>query len=772
VAASPDPVASSDRSSTERLDGAAHAALERALLQGQAPDRGAPPGAGPSRRRNSDEQEENLTKLRTAQEVKDFMNMKEGSTIRAWLRHFDLNNDLKISHNEFVRGLKKLDYHGDPSAVFIALDVDHSQELSLQEIDEAGATVWQNFRAWCVERFSSTEEMLERLRDGPQQSRTLMKRGALTSSSPRASAIQKGKHAPAATLDLVTFTANLKLLGYGQGFENIVFQALVGGGGDGDSAVLGLEHLKWFEIEKRRQRRKEQARKKAALTNALRKSTWKGGRACLNDFKAFLKRTHGNYIRGWRMALSPTDSMVVSKGDVFKACTHMGWQGDVRLLYKTLDKDDSGYVSMEELDPYEAQVLAHFHIFVGETFGNAASAFQAFDKSKLKKLRYREFVTAARSYGFKMPSMKLLFNGLDKRNAKAIVQEDLLFLDKWKCPPFLHVPPNQQAAEEVKMLFLKHYKTFVKAWRMLLDADSSNRCTYSEWEQGCKKIGFQGDTPGAWRALDRNFSGYITLREIDEAEAEALRVFAKWCVEEFGGVRSAFSVFDASADNEVSYREFRRACRIYGYDKDVQKLFRALDVERNGTLTVSEVMFLDDWEFRDIVEEHGGPDGPEDGLEEASDSVTLSARGAPRLGSTTEFSTDGPGPAAYDLPGTIGMDIRTSCLFRSSGAYSFRRKLASQRMLPGISRDAAFEPSPADYDEAPGRSATTPAKPSWGFGTERRPIVDPISKSDLPGPDTYCRGLTSRASTGPSASCTPRRPLRVHPLFKAPGVWS
>ncbi|CAK0899480.1 unnamed protein product [Prorocentrum cordatum] len=509
VAASPDPVASSDRSSTERLDGAAHAALERALLQGQAPDRGAPPGAGPSRRRNSDEQEENLTKLRTAQEVKDFMNMKEGSTIRAWLRHFDLNNDLKISHNEFVRGLKKLDYHGDPSAVFIALDVDHSQELSLQEIDEAGATVWQNFRAWCVERFSSTEEMLERLRDGPQQSRTLMKRGALTSSSPRASAIQKGKHAPAATLDLVTFTANLKLLGYGQGFENIVFQALVGGGGDGDSAVLGLEHLKWFEIEKRRQRRKEQARKKAALTNALRKSTWKGGRACLNDFKAFLKRTHGNYIRGWRMALSPTDSMVVSKGDVFKACTHMGWQGDVRLLYKTLDKDDSGYVSMEELDPYEAQVLAHFHIFVGETFGNAASAFQAFDKSKLKKLRYREFVTAARSYGFKMPSMKLLFNGLDKRNAKAIVQEDLLFLDKWKCPPFLHVPPNQQAAEEVKMLFLKHYKTFVKAWRMLLDADSSNRCTYSEWEQGCKKIGFQGDTPGAWRALDRNFSGYI-----------------------------------------------------------------------------------------------------------------------------------------------------------------------------------------------------------------------------------------------------------------------
>lgn len=746
-----------------------HVELERTLLP--SPDHGAPPPSTARRRSSQSTEEwraEHLIKRQTAEEMKAFMNAKEGSTIRAWLRHFDVNNDLKISHNEFVRGLKKLGYDGDPSAVFISLDVDHSQELSLQEIDEAGATVWHNFRAWCVERFSTTEEMLERLKDGPLQCRGSMKRGALTSSSPRA--IFKGKSA--ANLDLVTFTANLKLLGYSQGFENIIFTALVGGGTEGDSAVLGLEHLKWFEIEKRRQRRKEQARKRAALTNALRKSTWKGGRACLNDFKAFLKRTHGNYIRGWRVALSPNDSMVVSKGDVFKACTHMGWQGDVRLLYKTLDKDDSGYVSMEELDPYEAQVLAHFHVFVGETFGNAASAFQAFDKNKLKKLRYRDFAAAVRSYGFNMPSMKLLFSGLDKRNAKAIVQDDLLFLDKWKCPPFLHVPPNHQAAEEAKVHLLRQYKTCLKAWRILLDVDSSNRCTFSEWEQGCKKIGFQGDTPGAWRALDRNFSGYITLREIDEAEAEALSVFAKWCVDEFGGVRSAFSVFDASADNEVSYREFRRACRIYGYDKDVQKLFRALDVERNGTLSVSEVMFLDDWEFRDTIEDHGGPDGSEDGLEEASDSGALTSRGAPRMGNTTEFSMDGPGPAAYDLPGTIGTGLRTTCSFRSSGAYSFRRKLACQRTLPGISRDAALVPSPADYDDTLGRCAIMPAKPSWGFGTERRPTVDPISKSDLPGPDTYCRGATSRTATGPSAFCTPRRPLKVHPLFKTPGAWS
>lgn len=73
----------------------------------------------------------------------------------------------------------------------------------------------------------------------------------------------------------------------------------------------------------------------------------------------------------------------------------------------------------------------------------------------------------------------------------------------------------------------------------------------------------------------------------------------KWADDQFGGVRSAFSVFDDDGSNEVTYKEFRQACKIYGFYGDVLLLFRALDAESNGSLSMSEVAFLDDWEMPD-----------------------------------------------------------------------------------------------------------------------------------------------------------------------------
>jgi Ca2+-binding EF-hand superfamily protein len=726
-----------------------------------------------SGRRQTATSEDEANKVRVAQEVNAFLHQKEGSSIRAWLKHFDLNNDLKISHNEFIRGLKKLDYPGDASQVFVALDLDHSQELSLQEIDEAGAVLWQSFRVWCVENFTGVEDFLDQIRVGhPNTSRAISRsssaRGSRLDRSDAMGATPRVSKAKTSSvnIDQELFTRSIRALGWESGFEGLLFHAM-GVTDDMDSPFMSHTHLKWFDIEKRRQRRKEQARRRAAQANAVRTSSWQLGNACLADFKAFLKRNYGNYIRGWRLALSPADSMVVSKGDVFKACTNIGWRGDVRLLYKTLDKDDSGYVSIEELDPKQAKVLAHFRVFIQEKFGDAVSAFRALDKHNMKKLRQQDFCSGLRAAGYEGPSVKLLFNGLDRFNTKSINVDDIVFLDRWKTPDFLTVPPNQEAAENVKAELLTHHKTFLKAWRVLLDTDSSNRCTYSEWQEACKLMGFQGDVPGAWRALDRDYSGFITLREIAPNEAEALRVFAAWCVQEFGGVRSAFSVFDASGDNEVSYREFRRACRIYGYDTDVQKLFKALDTERNGSLAMSEVMFLDDWEFRDAQEREA--DSSMEEVSATADGSSVLKSTSFENASTMEYFSFAPGPGAYDLPATLGTDPRTALQNRNAGAFSFRRRVRAHRNLPGISRDAPFQPSPVDYHDTRAWSLIAPAKPSYGFGSERRAAQEPVVKTDLPGPDTYTRGagFAGRSTRGPAANCTPRRQLKVHPLFKA-----
>eukprot|EP00929_Paragymnodinium_shiwhaense_P002017 TRINITY_DN102213_c0_g1_i1.p1 TRINITY_DN102213_c0_g1~~TRINITY_DN102213_c0_g1_i1.p1 ORF type:complete len:819 (-),score=226.76 TRINITY_DN102213_c0_g1_i1:187-2562(-) len=691
------------------------------------------------------------TYLKAVREVMEFMERSEGSAIKAWLRHFDKNNDQKISLNEFIRGMRKMNYPGEATSIFAALDTDHSGELSLEEISEAQSVLWRKFRSWCVASFDSIAVMLQAV--------------AHTTT-------------PVEFVDLPMFTEGIRGCGWDEGMEDMLFQAL----DIDDKDKLGHHELKWLEIEKRRQRRKEQARRKAMMENAMKRQ---GNREACNhalaSFKKFLRRKYGHYVRAWRMVLSPTGSMVLQRNDVFKAIAAIGWEGDVRALWAAFDRDDSGYVSIEELDAKSAGTLAHFHNFVSEKFGDAAAAFRAFDKYNRRKISQPEFVTAVKAHGFKHPA-KQLFYSFNVVLPSAATEDDFLFLDKWKPPAFLTAHPNPQAAEEVKVLLLKTYRNYLKAWRQALDVDNSNRCNWDEFEAACKKIGFRGDLAGAWRTLDDDFGGFITLREIDEVSSNILELFKGWCDQEFGNVRSAFGVFDNDGSNEVSYREFRRSCRMYGFEANVHTLFHALDVEHSGSLSIAEVSFLDDWEFK----EHKEKPQEEPPCRRATmtrrtlalDGV-ISPRGMQNLiaveqvgslaydpTSTTEYISDGPGPAAYAVPSSFASGPMTP-MVRFGGAYSFRKRPQIRR-LPGIPRDSAHEPAPNTYDDSQGRlgkNALWQNKPSWGFGTAKRDVAAVSEKSPLPvGPGRY----SMPRSRSQSAKCTPRRPLRAHPLFKPP----
>ena len=121
--------------------------------------------------------------------------------------------------------------------------------------------------------------------------------------------------------------------------------------------------------------------------------------------QAFLRKKHGNLIRGWRQALSQTDSMVPSRdlsdgcaprravsstracrevlsklhfmkapkrscflwpnsllleASFLQAAARLGFAKESRDLWKSLDKDDSRSASIDELDPRSAESLAHF----------------------------------------------------------------------------------------------------------------------------------------------------------------------------------------------------------------------------------------------------------------------------------------------------------------------------------------------------------------------------------------------------------------------------
>mmetsp|Transcript_39865 Transcript_39865/g.72609 ORF Transcript_39865/g.72609 Transcript_39865/m.72609 type:complete len:763 (-) Transcript_39865:54-2342(-) len=667
-----------------------------------------------------------------AEIIREFLEAREGSSLKAWLFYFDTNGDQKISLNEFIRGMRRLNYSGDVTHAFTLLDKDGSGELSLEEIDVAQASLWRSFCKWSMNEFDSTQDMIDRL-------------GSKEDGGDKVS--EK------------TFINNLEKLGWNGGFASLIFQSL-----DVDSVgYVTTGCLKWLETEKRRQKRKETARMKAAMQEKRSKAIQRRiAEEQMNEFKVFLRRKYGSFIRAWRCALSE-HSLNLTRAELFKAIAAIGFPCDVRSLWQAFDKDDSGTISIEELHPKGAEILAHFHKFVQDNFGSACAAFRAFDKTHKKKLRLPEFLAAVKGHGFHLPA-KNLFHGLDTHGHKVIIEDDFIFLDNWKPPAFLVADANYGSADEVKRLLLRTYKNFLKAWRHCLDVDSSNRCSWKEFEAACKKIGFIGDIPGAWRALDDDLSGFITLHEIDSDAAETLFAFKRWAEEEFGSVRTAFGVFDTDGSNEVSYREFRRACRAYGLNADVHTLFHALDVEKSGTLSVDEVSFLDDWEDQDVA-----PAGQQ--AEAESDTIEIESvkwQGA-REAELTAYETPGPGPAYYALPQGFGARDHVP-MNRFSGAYTFRKRTPRVDRLPWLcNMDSAHTPAPVKYNDERGMRLTAPCKPTWSFGGEVRAAVErsKIDERRGPGPGQYTTtSFDIRRPDGPAVMCLPRRPLRAHPLFQ------
>lgn len=658
---------------------------------------------------------------RVAAEIRQLFESVAGSSLRAWLRYCDRNNDQKIRLSEFIRGMRKLGYQGDISVAFTLLDQDHSGELSLDEIDPSQASIWRRFRAWCVANFTSSTDMLKALIPPPAPDKPELSRQQ--------------------------FIQSLREAGWEGGFEELLFSSL----DVDDLGALSEVHFKWLETEKRRQRRKDVAKRKAMQEGPKRIKDDRAASVVLAEFKREMRRMHGHcYLRAWRNVLSPDGNMVLQRNDIFKACAAVGWHGDVRLLWRALDKDDSGHASLEEFDAKSAEVLAHFREFMVIRFGSCVNGFRRLDKYNTKKLRLAEFLSSLKTLGFHRPA-KMIFRGLDRTGEKVIREEDVRFLDKWVPPQWLTAVPDPSAAEELKESLLRKFKTYLHAWRHVLDVDSSNCCAWSEFKDACRKINWPGNVAGAWRALDDDLSGYITLREIDPASSDTLARFKIWADEEFGGVRSAFGVFDNDGSDEVTYREFGRACRVYGFEGSVHSLFHALDVDRKLSLSLADVAFLDEWDFTDKKDNHMF----EESLEPALASLTQDAPQPELIG----YETDGPGPGAYRNATTVGAGPITP-MVQFSGAFSFRRVLPR---LPQVPRGTADLPAPDAYNILPAHKAVAPAKPSWQFSTVERPMLKGDKLDTGPGPGMY----SLPRQPGRSVMCMPRRTLKTHPLMGA-----
>merc|ERR1719482_290570 len=74
--------------------------------------------------------------------VRSWCKKHEGSVLKAWLKHFDPENDQSIGAHEFNRGLRMMGYAGLGQELLRVLDEDGSGGVSLAEIDPTSAKLW------------------------------------------------------------------------------------------------------------------------------------------------------------------------------------------------------------------------------------------------------------------------------------------------------------------------------------------------------------------------------------------------------------------------------------------------------------------------------------------------------------------------------------------------------------------------------------------------------------------------------------------------------
>eukprot|EP00929_Paragymnodinium_shiwhaense_P016558 TRINITY_DN124996_c0_g1_i1.p1 TRINITY_DN124996_c0_g1~~TRINITY_DN124996_c0_g1_i1.p1 ORF type:complete len:721 (-),score=178.85 TRINITY_DN124996_c0_g1_i1:88-2250(-) len=345
------------------------------------------------------------------------------------------------------------------------------------------------------------------------------------------------------------------------------------------------------------------------------------GKRAKRNFEAHMKRVYGSVVRAWRREIDPKGSFHLSLSGLRKVCTKCQAPVDINTLWRSLDIDSSGTVTFQEVCPRNAPVLAKFLHWARQCVGSCAALWdqpaaqltRRAQKSNgrwgagvsQKKMLYAAFSKAVVEMG--CPLMQdaalrsLLLASLDLLGCGFVSPGDLAWLDMWEPPQWLYAEPDPAAWSKLQRRIRKVHPHPLSQWRELLDKDDSNQVSWDEFVAACKQVGFQGNVAGAWRVLDEDGSGHITMAEYHPESAELLASFKSWADKNFGTVGLLFKAMDADGNGEVTFLEMKRMTTKLHWRGDLHLLFDYLDADKAvneegiRTVTEGELEFLDSW---------------------------------------------------------------------------------------------------------------------------------------------------------------------------------
>lgn len=348
--------------------------------------------------------------------------------------------------------------------------------------------------------------------------------------------------------------------------------------------------------------------------------------AALRSFRQKLLHKYHSIVAAW-CDLDQQSIGRLSRMQFGRACHQLGYEGSVTLLWKALDKDRTGFISLYELDEPIARLLEGFAVSVWAACGSAQVAWDkhfnrrlADGSNEVKRCAPEAFARGCKEIGF-TGDVDAVYQALNiDGSSVSISEENFMLLRIWfarkkpldkvsafhqhiddetarlraevaaaaKPTPAKRVAGAREltAKDKFKRLLIRSYGNYVRAWREGLDTDKNGRLDYEEFRKACSDVGYGGPRKELWKELDLDGSGVVSLGEIDAPTATLLEGFYSSVMARYFSWEEAWhSHFDLKGIDRVEIQDFRNGCLTLGYGGNVDRLFELLDTERTKYLS-------------------------------------------------------------------------------------------------------------------------------------------------------------------------------------------